>query len=67
MGPSAAAHTPDAKLETAENAATEYKPAVTWDGLPSIGGNQGIQWEREHVWEGSVFLDAQKAILSFHR
>lgn len=32
----------------------EYKPAVTWDGLPSAGGNPGAEWEREHVWEGFV-------------
>lgn len=30
----------------------EYKPAVTWDDLPSVGGNPGAEWERDHIWEG---------------
>ena len=44
----------DREIEQAEEEAGEYTPALTWDGLPSIGGNQGAKWDREHVWEGFV-------------
>ena len=44
----------DREIEQAEEEAGEYTHALTWDGLPSIGGNQGSKWDREHVWEGFV-------------
>ncbi len=44
---------PDPKADLRQG---EYKPALTSDNLPSIGGNPGAEWERDHIWEGSGSL-----------
>lgn len=40
--------------EKAPEPSNVYLPATTWDGLETIGGFDGVDWDAEHPFHGLV-------------